>query len=171
MKKQLLKERFQQLAGLKPLYENYAVYTYYAKREKTTMQDSSDIGMYYSEYPDRDSAEYVSETATEHLKAYEGDDKPYVSSYLSAPGSHKNIYNRPTNAKSFGEGDDGKRSAESWVKIENEFAQKKYAKFEEGGEYDRENYSPEKFGLEVDENGNIVKYSFIVSSITSNRTF
>ena len=158
MKKQLLKERFQQLAGIKPLYE-YPVETHWGWRSTEEEARGQRSTFHHSR-----KGEYVSETKPNSLQAYEGDDKSLN------PDEFSHIGFWPKNALSFGEGDSGGDKAHQWAERMNKRAQDLYAKFEEGGELDNEYAIPEEFGLETDEEGNIIKYVFSTRVLRHNRT-
>jgi hypothetical protein len=157
MAKQLLKERFQQLAGIKPLYE-YKVGNHFAWRAT-----EEEVGSQRSTIHHPHMGEYVSATDPYSLKAYEGDDRSID------PDDYSHIGKWPQNAKSFGEGDNGEERAHKWVEDMNKKAQELYAQVEEGGKHENDDYF-KKLHFEQDEEGNIVKYKFITKSLYFHQT-
>ena len=157
--KQLLIERFQQLAGIKPLYE-YQVESHYAWRSTEEEAESQKNTLHHERL-----GEYVSATKPDSLQAYEGNDKSLN------PDEFSHIGEWPKNAKKFGEGEAALDKGKQWVERANKRTQDLYTKFEEGGELaDNEYASPEEYNLETDKEGNIVKYVFSIRTLRHNRT-
>jgi hypothetical protein len=156
MKKSILSEQFirmQELAGIKPLYE-YPAESYYGWRSN----DLKDWEFWENTVHYSKDGEYVSSKNPMSLQAYKGSDKPFTNYGDTMPQNVKSV--------EYNTGDYGREDTIQWAKGMNEYAQGKYAKFEEGGEFF--SMDPKKFDIETDEEGNIIKYVFSTRAIKYN---